>query len=153
TLGSLNGEIEKARVAEERRKAESEIRAQHDLEMKRISDERNALRDKRKGELDEVLRPYTETVTKLLEHAVLRNASIKLPKLELDRFTVEFKLGTIGEPEFQLLLRKARDEIVACKRKAREPLRRAHQSAHSRGLTKLDFESYLKQEGFADLLV
>jgi hypothetical protein len=136
----------------ERKQREAEIRAQHELEMKRISDERNARRDQRKAEIEGILSGYAEMLTKLLEHPVFRSASIKLPKLELDRFTVEFQLGTLGEEGYQLLLNKARNEIATNQRKLREPMRRAHQSAQSRGLTKLDFESYLKQEGFEHLL-
>lgn len=150
--GIENGRAKKERIAEKKRKAESEIRAQHELEMKRISDERNARRDARKAELNGIVSGYTELVTKLLAHPVFQRASFKLPKLGIDLHT-ELMLGSLGEEGYQLLLTKARTEIANTKRKLREPLRRAHESAKARNLTKLDFESYLEQEGFSQLFV
>ena len=151
-LNAANGCVEYAQKRIAGKRAEAEIRAQHELELKRINDERNARRDLRKAELDAILRPYTETVTKILEHPVFRSVSVKLPMLQLDRFTVEFQLGTLGEEGYQLLLNKARAEITTNQRKLREPMRRAHQSAQSRGITKLGFEDYLRKEGFEHLL-
>lgn len=135
----------------ERKQHEAEIRAKHELEMKRISDERNARRDARKAELNGIISGYTELVTKLLAHPVFQRANFKLPKLGVDLHT-ELMLGSLGEEGYQLLLTKARNEITNTKRKLREPLRRAHESAKARNLTKLDFESYLEQEGFAHLI-
>jgi hypothetical protein len=141
------------RAAEAKRKErEAEIRAAHEQELKRIDAERNARRDERKAELEGIVSGYTEMVTKILEHPVFRSASIKLPKLQLDRYMIEFKLGTLGDEGYQLLVRKTRDGIADAKRKLREPLRRAHQSAHSRGITKLSFEECLKEGGFESLL-
>lgn len=154
TLDSLKYAIETAREREAEtlhKQREAKTRAAHEQELKRIDAERSALRDARKSELGGIVRNYTEMVTKILAHPVFRGASITLPKISVDTRT-EFTLGTLGEEGYQLLVRKAREEIAAAKRKLREPLRRAHQSAHSRGITKLSFEECLKQEGFADLL-
>lgn len=143
--------LERAAEAK-RRAAEAEIRAAHEQELKRIDAERSARRDERKAELEGIVSDYTEMVAKILEHPVFRNASIKLPKLQLDGYLIEFKLGTLGDEGYQLLVRKTRGEIAVAKRKLREPLRRAHQSAHSRGITKLSFEQCLKEGGFESLL-
>lgn len=135
----------------ERKQAEAEIRARHEEELKRISAERNALRDTRKAELESILTPYTETMAKLLAHPVLRSANVKLAKLTVDLRT-EMTLGSLGDEGYALLLKRARDDVAHAMRKMREPLRRAHQSAHSRGATKLGFEAYLREEGFESLL-
>lgn len=140
------------RAAEAKRKqAEAEVRATHERELKRQHEAREAVRLARVAELQGIIAPYTELMTKLLAHPVLNAASVKLPKLNIDLRT-ELMLGSLGDEGYALLLKRARDDIASATRKLREPLRRAHQSAYSRGITKLTFEEYLRKEGFGSVI-
>ena len=94
---------------------------------------------------------HRELIIKLGEHPIFRVVSVKALNPNANhRFLFTVNVGS--DAEFQVLLAKIREEAVVATRVLREPLRRTWQSAHARKLVTLDFEGYMKQEGFAHLL-
>jgi hypothetical protein len=121
----------------------------------RLADEyarRQDLCARRKSEMEGELNEFNQLVVALLGHTHFCRIGLVSPSPLKLSYVTESQLGTIGEPGYKLLLDDLRKKVANEKRKLREPMRRIWQSVQSRGVTRLAFEAYLKQEGFGHLL-
>lgn len=135
--------LRKQAAAEREKQAEIE-RQQASVELEAI----NALRETRLRMIFEITAPL-RAVREVLKNN--KDLNSNAPNVELS-LRSSLMLGLMKEEDFVALAAAHQKDVAAVMRKLREQLRRAHQSAQARNLTKLGFEEYLKQNGLQSIL-